>query len=77
MTDQDIIQCFPTYSQNKLRVGDMIMAQHICAKYKILPMQAKALLDNMVKKGYLTYDKGADSHIAGWHLTEEGLLLVM
>jgi len=69
---REILKCFPTYCVDGVRVGDVMMVQHVLAKYRIDGMQAKMMLDELVADGYLMYDDGINGKVAGWHLTQKG-----
>lgn len=60
-----------------IRVGNIIMPQHVATKLKVSPQQAVKLLNMLVKDGYLTYeDEKIENNIkkiAGWRFTDKGV----
>lgn len=67
-----VLTCFPGYSDNSLRAGDIILTQNFAAKCKMSPMQAKVLLNTFCEEGYLEYKEATERKVAGYHLTEKG-----
>lgn len=76
MTALDIIKCFPNYSTGNLRVGDIIKPQNVALPYQISVQIVKEYFKEMIDQGYLVYEEGNETKIAGYHLTEKGLNLV-
>lgn len=56
-----------------IRVGDIILAQHVASNLNVSPMQAKQLLDELANAGYLEYLEATEKRVAGWHITQKGI----
>lgn len=67
-----ILECFPGHSDHSIKVGNIIMPQHVAAINKLSPMQAKELLEQLCDAGYLTYEEATERKVTGYHLTEKG-----
>lgn len=70
-----ILTCFPGYSDNTLRVGDIISVQNVALKCKMSSMQARVLLNSLCEESYLEYEEATESKVAGYHLTLKGFRL--
>ena len=73
---REVLACFPGHSDNTIKVGDIILPQHLAAYLNISPMQAKEKLDGFCAEGYLEYKEATERTVAGYHLTEKGFSLL-
>ena len=67
-----VLTCFPGYSDNSLRAGDIILVQNVATKCKTSPMQAKVLLNTLCEEGFLEYREATENKVSGYHLTLKG-----
>lgn len=70
-----VLTCFPEYSDNSLKAGDIILVQNVASKCEMSPMQAKVLLNSLCEEGLLEYKEAAENRVAGYHLTLKGFQL--
>lgn len=70
-----VLTCFPGYSDNSLRVGDIILVQNVACKCEMSSMQAKVLLNSLCEDGFLEYKETMEGKVAGYHLTLKGFQL--
>ena len=64
-----VLTCFPGYSDNSLKAGDIILVQNVATKCKTSPMHAKVFLNSLCEEGFLEYREATDNKGAGYHLT--------
>jgi predicted transcriptional regulator len=69
---RSVLACFPGYSDNTLRAGDIILVQNVATKCKMSPMQARVLLNSLCEEGYLENKEATERKVAGYHLTLKG-----
>ncbi len=69
---RNVLVCFPGYSDKTLKPGDIVLPQNVAARHKISVMQARALMDELCRNGYLEYQEATDRKVAGYHLTIDG-----
>ena len=60
-------------SHHEVRVGEIIMLQHVAAHLDIGSQQAQRLLSELEQRGFLLYEEGNGGQISGWHFTEQGV----
>ena len=78
-----IIQVFSCAGDLRtLKMGDIILAQHLTTRMDLSLPEAKMLLTQIEQMGYLKYDKGGINPtsgmplLSGWHITPEGMALI-
>ena len=71
---KSVLDCFPGHSDGTIKVGNIILHQHLVAQLNIGPMQAKELLNKLCDLGYLVYEDASENKVAGYHLTEKGFV---
>lgn len=76
MNERDVLRCFPGFSDRSLRVGDLIMPQHVSCRLNIGVQQAVMLLQELEDRGYLEYKESNGFRVSGWFLTEMGYQLI-
>lgn len=69
---KSVLNSFPCHSEGSIKVGHIILPQHVATLLRIGSMQAKELMNRLCDAGYLLYEEAGDNKVAGYHLTEKG-----
>ena len=67
-----VLACFPGHSDKSIKIGDIILPQHVATYFMIAPMKAIAVLNQLCEAGYLEYEEATECKVAGYHLTQKG-----